>query len=74
MYVGAKKVGRREPGGLIGPPGLPPDQRMSSHPLPPSLQDDSTAMDFVTAAANLRAIAFGIPQKSRFDVKCKLSN
>ena len=29
-------------------------------------------MDFVAAAANLRAIAFGIPQKSRFDIKCEL--
>ena len=29
-------------------------------------------MDFVAAAANLRAITFGIPQKSRFDIKCEL--
>ena len=28
-------------------------------------------MDFVAAAANLRAIAFGIAQKSRFDIKCE---
>ncbi len=28
-------------------------------------------MDFVVAAANLRAYAFGITMKSRFDIKCK---
>ena len=35
-------------------------------------QDDHCSMDFVAAAANLRAIAFGISQKSRFDIKCEL--
>lgn len=35
-------------------------------------KDDDDAMDFVTATANLRAHIFNIPQKSRFQVKCKL--
>lgn len=37
-------------------------------------KDDDVCMDFVTAAADLRAHIFGIPLKSRFDVKCKLSH
>ncbi|OAV86367.1 hypothetical protein PTTG_03042 [Puccinia triticina 1-1 BBBD Race 1] len=32
-------------------------------------KDDDDALDFVTAASNLRASIFGIPQKTRFDVK-----
>lgn len=32
-------------------------------------KDDEDALNFVTAAANLRAECFGIQQKSRFDVK-----
>lgn len=36
-------------------------------------KDDNPAMDFVTACANIRANIFSIPQKSRFDIKCKLS-
>lgn len=35
-------------------------------------KDDDDAMDFVTAASNLRAHVFNIPSKSLFDVKCKL--
>lgn len=35
-------------------------------------KDDSFAMDFVVACANIRANIFSIPQKSRFDIKCKL--
>lgn len=35
-------------------------------------KDDDPAMDFVTACANIRAHIFSIPQKSRFDIKCKL--
>lgn len=35
------------------------------------LQDDPPAMDFVTAAANLRMHIFSMNMKSRFDVKCK---
>ena len=34
------------------------------------LQDDKVSMDFVAAAANLRAHVFGIQKKSRFDIKC----
>ncbi|KAG8262428.1 Ubiquitin-activating enzyme E1-like [Homalodisca vitripennis] len=34
-------------------------------------KDDRHAMDFVAACANIRSYIFGIPQKSRFDVKCK---
>lgn len=34
-------------------------------------KDDDDAMDFVTAASNLRAHVFNIPSKSLFDVKCK---
>lgn len=36
-------------------------------------KDDNPAMDFVTACSNIRAHIFSIPQKSRFDIKCKLS-
>lgn len=36
-------------------------------------KDDKAAMDFVTACANVRARIFHIPQKSRFDIKCKLN-
>ncbi|KAH9440164.1 hypothetical protein Pst134EB_030792 [Puccinia striiformis f. sp. tritici] len=32
-------------------------------------KDDNDALDFVTAASNLRATIFDIPQKTRFDVK-----
>ena len=35
------------------------------------VQDDEAAMNFVTSAANLRAFAFFIPLKSKFDIKCK---
>lgn len=35
-----------------------------------NLQDDKVSMDFVVAAANLRAHVFGIQKKSRFDIKC----
>ena len=35
------------------------------------LHDERCSMDFVVAAANLRAFAFGIHMKSRFDIKCK---
>lgn len=34
-------------------------------------KDDPPAMDFVTAAANLRMHIFSMNMKSRFDVKCK---
>lgn len=34
-------------------------------------KDDKFAMDFVAACANIRAYIFGIPQKTRFDIKCK---
>lgn len=34
-------------------------------------QDDPPAMDFVTAASNLRMNVFSMNMKSRFDVKCK---
>lgn len=37
-------------------------------------QDDPPAMDFVTAAANLRMHIFSMNMKSRFDVKCKSSH
>lgn len=36
-----------------------------------SLQDEPAAMDFVTAAANLRMHIFSMNMKSLFDVKCK---
>jgi ubiquitin-like 1-activating enzyme E1 B len=35
-------------------------------------KDDDICLDFVTAAANLRAHIFGIPLKSRFDIKCMI--
>ena len=34
-------------------------------------KDDQNAMDFVASCANIRAYIFGIPQKTRFDIKCK---
>ena len=34
-------------------------------------KDENDALDFATAAANLRAHIFGIPSKTRFDVKRK---
>jgi len=37
-------------------------------------KDDDEALDFVTAASNLRATIFGIPQKTRFDVKQMAGN
>ena len=37
----------------------------------PWLQDDKESLDFVVAAANLRAFNYRIPLKSRFDVKCE---
>lgn len=35
-------------------------------------KDDKDGMDFVAACANIRANVFGIGQKSRFEIKCKL--
>lgn len=37
-------------------------------------KDNDTAMDFVTACSNIRAFIFGIPQKSRFDIKSMAGN
>ncbi|XP_074646396.1 SUMO-activating enzyme subunit 2-like [Tubulanus polymorphus] len=37
-------------------------------------KDDEPAMDFVTAAANIRAHIFGIPTKTRFDIKSMAGN
>jgi len=37
-------------------------------------KDDEAAMDFVTAAANIRAHVFHIPTKSRFDIKSMAGN
>lgn len=34
-------------------------------------QDDPSAMDFVTSAANLRMHIFSMNMKSRFDIKCE---
>jgi hypothetical protein len=34
-------------------------------------KDDNNAMDFVASCANIRAHIFSIPQKTRFDIKCK---
>ncbi|KAA1068087.1 E1 ubiquitin-activating protein uba2 [Puccinia graminis f. sp. tritici] len=47
-------------------------KRIQSDPAHEPLRwdkDDDDALDFVTAASNLRANIFGIPQKTRFDVK-----
>lgn len=43
-------------------------------PISSVSQDDPPAMDFVTAAANLRMHIFSMNMKSRFDVKCKFSH
>jgi len=32
-------------------------------------KDDDDTLDFVVATSNLRAIAYGIPKKTRFEVK-----
>lgn len=37
-------------------------------------KDDKDGLDFVTACANVRAHIFGIPQKTRFDVKSMAGN
>ena len=37
-------------------------------------KDDDDALDFATSAANLRASVFGIPLKTRFDVKQMAGN
>ncbi|XP_034946842.1 SUMO-activating enzyme subunit 2 [Chelonus insularis] len=37
-------------------------------------KDDQDAMDFVAACSNIRAHIFGIPQKSRFDIKSMAGN
>lgn len=37
-------------------------------------KDDQDAMDFVAACANIRAYIFGIPQKTRFDIKSMAGN
>lgn len=37
-------------------------------------KDSKECLDFVTACANLRSYCFGIPQKSRFDVKSMAGN
>eukprot|EP00727_Mastigamoeba_balamuthi_P004338 m51a1_g13902 putative sumo-activating enzyme subunit 2 (622) ;mRNA; r:751841-753833 len=37
-------------------------------------KDDDAALDFVVAAANVRAHVFGIPLLSRFDIKAKAGN
>ncbi|XP_017876520.1 SUMO-activating enzyme subunit 2 [Ceratina calcarata] len=37
-------------------------------------KDDLSSMDFVAACANLRAHIFGIPQKTRFDIKSMAGN
>jgi hypothetical protein len=34
-------------------------------------KDDKSAMDFVASCANIRAYIFGIPQETRFNIKCK---
>jgi ubiquitin-like 1-activating enzyme E1 B len=36
-----------------------------------TFKDDVAAMNFVTAAANIRSHIFGIATKSRFDIKCR---
>ncbi|KAJ8303465.1 hypothetical protein KUTeg_019861 [Tegillarca granosa] len=37
-------------------------------------KDDESAMDFVTAVANIRAYIFGIQKKTRFDIKSMAGN
>ncbi|XP_076752957.1 ubiquitin-like activating enzyme 2 [Xylocopa sonorina] len=37
-------------------------------------KDDQSSMDFVAACANIRAHIFGIPQKTRFDIKSMAGN
>lgn len=45
-------------------------RRLSSRPGPLSFdKDDDDVLDFVVATSNLRAVAYGIPPKTRFDIK-----
>ena len=37
-------------------------------------KDDTDAMNFVASCANIRAHIFGIPEKTKFDIKCILRN
>lgn len=37
-------------------------------------KDDPSSMDFVAACANIRAYIFGIPQKTKFDIKSMAGN
>lgn len=37
-------------------------------------KDDDDTLDFVVATSNLRAIAYGIPKKTRFEVKGELAS
>jgi ubiquitin-like 1-activating enzyme E1 B len=46
----------------------------SAEPLITFDKDDEDTLDFVTASANLRSIAFGIETKSRFDIKQMAGN
>jgi ubiquitin-like 1-activating enzyme E1 B len=50
--------------------------RAISHPEIPLAfdKDDDDTLDFVLATANLRAIAYGIPTKTRFEVKQMAGN
>ncbi|EGG02539.1 uncharacterized protein MELLADRAFT_38569 [Melampsora larici-populina 98AG31] len=57
---------------LFGSSLMKLDERMESSSDNEPLtwdKDDDDALDFVTAAANLRAHVFGIPLKTRFEVK-----
>jgi hypothetical protein len=45
-----------------------PHRSPHAHPCD-TTQDDDLAVDFVTAASNLRAACYGIPQQSAFDAK-----
>lgn len=46
----------------------------SADPIITFDKDDEDTLDFVTAAANLRSIVFGIETKSRFDIKQMAGN
>ena len=46
----------------------------SAEPIITFDKDDEDTLDFVTASANLRSIAFGIETRSRFDIKQMAGN
>lgn len=73
----AARLDHQQPAyGMSGPPSCVSEASVIAASLlcpsvPLCLQDDDLAVDFVTAASNLRSACYGIPQQSAFDVKVR---